>query len=184
MPGIINVQPFGTKAGILTGKEDFEGIVLKGVNAEYNWDFFKKSLRIGAFPRFNPDARNDSILVSTVLADRLKLELYDTVKMYFIQEPPRPPRIRKLFIAGLYATGLEEFDKSYLIGDLKHVQKLNGWRVDEVGGYEIILNDEEKLPEITANLRANLPYDLDARSVRNQNEQLFQWLDLFDLNIY
>jgi lipoprotein-releasing system permease protein len=87
-------------------------------------------------------------------------------------------------VAGIFATGLDEFDKTYIIGDLKHVQRLNGWRVDEVGGYEVALAAADQLDETTAQLRAALPYDLDARSVRSQNEQLFQWLDLFDLNIY
>lgn len=182
--GVSHVQPFGTKAGILAGGKDFEGVVLKGVDAAYNSGFFAQNLREGNLPAFTDSVRNDSIIVSANLANKLQLSLHDTVRMYFIQQPPRPPRIRKFYISGIYATGLEEFDKTYIIGDIKHVQRLNGWKDEEVGGYEVFLQNPENLEEKTQELRQFLPYDLDARSVRSQNEQLFQWLDLFDLNIY
>ena len=184
MPGVQHVQAFGTKAGILSGGEDFEGVVLKGVDANFNADFFAQNLQSGTLPAFKRDGRNDSVVLSATLANTLQLALHDTVRMYFIQQPPRPPRIRKFYVAGIYATGLEEFDKTYIIGDIKHVQRLNGWGINEVGGYEIVLDSAEHLEEKTQQLRSFLPYDLDARSVRSQNEQLFQWLDLFDLNIY
>ncbi len=182
--GVQQIQAFGTKAGILTGKEDFEGIVLKGVTQNYNADFFTQNLRQGKLPIFSDSVRNDSVVISQNLANRLQLALYDTVRMYFIQEPPRPPKIRKFFISGIYATGLEEFDKTYIIGDIKHVQRLNGWKNTEVGGYEIFLTSTKNVEDKTQQLRSFLPYDVDARSMRSENEQLFQWLDLFDLNIY
>lgn len=182
--GVEQIQAFGTKAGILTGKEDFEGIVLKGVTQNYNADFFTQNLRQGKLPIFSDSVRNDSVVISQNLANRLQLALYDTVRMYFIQEPPRPPKIRKFFISGIYATGLEEFDKTYIIGDIKHVQRLNGWKNTEVGGYEIFLASTKNVEDKTQQLRSFLPYDVDARSMRSENEQLFQWLDLFDLNIY
>jgi lipoprotein-releasing system permease protein len=181
---INHVQPFATKAGILTGADDFEGIVLKGVDQTYDWTFFKENIREGRIPAVQDSARNDSVLISTTLANRLRITLHDTVRMYFMQQAPKPPRIRRFYVAGIFATGLDEFDKTYIIGDLKHVQRLNSWRDDEVGGYEVTLTEPIQLEETTALLRAELPYDLDARSVRSQNEQLFQWLDLFDLNIY
>lgn len=184
LPYVKRMQPVGTKAGILAGGETFEGVVLKGVNGQYNWQFFATNLRQGKVPVFNDSIRNDSILISSQLVKILQLKLGDTVRMYFVQEPPKPPRIRKFIIGGIYATGLEDFDKTYLIGDLKHVQKLNGWQMDEVGGYEIELFSTENLEEKTWELRSLLPYDLDAGNVRTKNEQLFQWLDLFDFNIY
>ena len=184
LPDVAHVQPFGTKAGILTGAEDFEGIVLKGVGPEYDWTFFRENIREGNIPVLQDSVRNDSVLISTTLANRLQIGLHDTVRMYFMQQPPKPPRIRRFYVAGIFATGLDEFDKTYILGDVKHVQRLNSWRDDEVGGYEVTLSNADHLDETTAELRAALPYDLDARSVRSQNEQLFQWLDLFDLNIY
>ncbi len=184
LPGVAHIQAFGTKAGILKGKEDFEGVVLKGVAANYNWHFFADNLREGRIPTIKTDTRNDSVLISRVLANRLQLGLNDTLRMYFIQQPPRPPRIRTFYVGGIYSTGLEEFDKTYLLGDLHHVQRLNSWRTDEAGGYEVQLRSIDDVDMTAHYLRDELPYNLDARTVRSQNEQLFQWLDLFDLNIY
>jgi len=182
--GVAQIQPIATKAGILKGAEDFEGVVLKGVDENYNASFFELSILEGHWPKISVDERSDSILISNVLAKRLKLQLNQEAVMYFIQEPPRPPRLRKFYVAGIFATGLEEYDKTYIIGDLKQVQKLNGWATGEVGGYEILLTSDEKLDDATAEVRNALPYDLDAQSVKTKNEQLYQWLDLFDLNIY
>ncbi len=184
IPGVVSIQAFGTKAGILKGPEDFEGTVLKGVDKNYNATFFKESIVEGNWPTLQDSARNDSVLVSAILAKRLKLKLHDAVNMYFIQEAPRPPRIRKFYICGIYSTGLEEFDKTFLIGDLYHLKRLNNWQNNEVGGFEILLNNIDQLELITSQVRAELPYDLDAQSVKSNNEQLFHWLDLFDLNIY
>lgn len=177
-------QPYATKAGILKGKEDFEGVVLKGVNGSYNWQFFEANLRTGNLPNFADSTRSNAVLLSKTLSNRLKVDVNDTVKMYFIQEPPKPPRIRSFIVSGIYETGLEEYDKNYLICDIRHIQSLNGWRNGEVGGYEIVLKNDENLEIINANLRQNLSYEVDARTVRSQNEQLYQWLDLFDLNLY
>lgn len=183
-PAITKIQAVGTKAGILKGAEDFEGVVLKGVEANYNKHFFESSLLSGKWPTILDSTRNDSVIISDVLAKRLQMKLHDAAVMYFIQEPPRPPRIRKFYVCGIYTTGLEEYDKTYIIGDLKHVQRLNTWQNGEVGGYEILLDNDDNLESVTAEIRAMLPYDLDAQSVKSKNEQLYQWLDLFDLNIY
>ncbi len=177
------VQPVATKAGILKGAEDFEGVVLKGVDVTYDAQFFTKSLIAGKWPKIGGE-RNDSIIISDVLAKRLQFSVNDAAVMYFIQEAPRPPRIRKFYVCGIYSTGLEEYDKTYIIGDLKHVQRLNSWPTGEVGSYELLLKDGEDLEAVTADIRSELPYDLDAQSVKSKNEQLYQWLDLFDLNIY
>jgi len=184
MPNLNYVQPFATKAGILKGSEDFEGVVLKGVDSAYNWHFFENNLRNGQLPTLNTEQASNQVLLSTLLANKLKVATGDTVRMYFIQEPPRPPRIRNFIISGLYETGLEEFDKTYLIGDLRQVQRLNGWQNAEVGGFEIFVIDANKNIENASWLRNNLSYTLDARSVQSQNEQLYQWLKLFDINLY
>ena len=184
LPGVKHIQPTATKAGILKGDKDFEGVVFKGVDRTYQSSFFEANIISGKWPVLNGNVRNDSILISATIANLLKIDLHDAIKMYFIQDPPRPPKIRTFYVCGIYATGLEEYDKTYLIGDLKHVQQLNRWRHGEAGGYEVILNDFKQLWPTTVEIRAQLPYDLDAQSVIGQNEQLFQWLDLFDLNIY
>lgn len=182
--GIEHIQPVATKAGILKGKEDFEGVVLKGINRDFKKDFFQKNMIDGFFPSLNGSKTSDSVLISKTLANKLQINTGDTVRMYFIQEPPRPPRIRNFFICGMYQSGLEEFDKTYLIGDLRQVQRLNNWQNNEAGSYEVFISNPDQNRSIANELRQNLNFTLDARTVQSQNEQLFQWLQLFDVNLY
>lgn len=177
------VQPFGRKAGIIKVNELFEGVVLKGVGSNYDWSHLQNFMKSGSVLSISDTAYNDSILMSQTLANRLELQLHDRVNMYFVREGPRPPLLRKFYISGIFQTDFEQIDNNFVIGDLKHIQRLNKWDSTEVGGYEIFLDDNDKSEEEARNIRLMLPFELDALTARQLNEQLFQWLDLFDLNI-
>ncbi len=176
------IQAVGQKAGILKTEELFEGAILKGVDSHYNWSNMSQYLLEGSLISINDTAYNDSVVVSKTLADRLEVKLHDRVSMYFVRESPKPPLLRRFYISGIYRTDFEEIDNNYIIGDLKHIQRLNGWDSSQVVGFEIFLKDENLL-EKAADIRLLLPYELDAITARQLNEQLFQWLDLFDFNI-
>ncbi len=176
------IQAVGQKAGILKTDELFEGAILKGVGADYDWTNMRQYLQEGSLITINDTAYNDSVVISKTLADRLEVKLHERVSMYFVRESPKPPLLRRFYISGIYQTDFEEIDNNYIIGDLKHIQRLNSWDSSQVGGYEIFLKDENLL-EKAAEIRLLLPYELDAITARQLNEQLFQWLDLFDFNI-
>lgn len=176
------VQAYAQKAGILKNDDLFEGAVIKGVGADYNWDFFSKFITSGKIPQILAEGYQDSILISEKLALSLKLKLGDQCEMYFIR-PNKAPLRRKFTIAALFKTDFEEIDGSFLIGDLKHVRRLNAWKNEEVGGYEIFVKSDADAELISQRLRQALPFEYDALSARQLNAQLFQWLDLFDLNI-
>ena len=182
-PEIIRMQAFARKAGILKSGDDFEGLVLKGVGPEFDWRMIRNYLVKGSTLSIKDSVYNDSILISENIGRRLNIELHDKVSMYFVREAPRPPLLRKFIISGFYQTDLEEIDQSMILGDIKHVQRLNKWQKEEVGGYEVFLHDPERSEEIAASMRVDLPFDADALTARQMNEQLYQWLDLFDLNI-
>ncbi len=178
------VHGFAQKAGILTTDELFEGAILKGVSKTYPLQNFGKYLVSGHLPAIADSGYSDSILISQTLCKKLKLNLGDKVRMYFVREAPKPPLMRKWYISGIYQTDFDEIDQNFIIGDIKHIQRMNKWEPNEIGGYEVYLNSEENLAETTQQIRTLLPFEIDAHSVRDLNEQLFQWLDLFDLNIY
>ncbi len=180
---VINTQAFARKAGIIKTEEDFEGLVLKGVSSQYNWEGMKDYLLEGNFPSYKDSSYNDSILISKSIASRLKLNLHDRISMYFVREAPRPPLLRKFYICGIFQTDLEEIDNSIIIGDLRHVQRLNKWNANQVGGFEVFIADGEQSLSEASSIRLLLPVDADALTARQMNEQLFQWLDLFDVNI-
>ncbi len=178
--GIKHIQVYANKAGLIKTDEDIHGVVMKGVGADFDWQFFSKSLTDGTIPNYTGENRSDSILISAFIARRLQIGVGDDVWMYFIQEPPR---IRKFFICGVYDTGLEELDKIFVLGDIRQIQRLNDWAPDQIGGFEVLIDAFSALPHLLETVFDYLPFDLDARSIRQLYPQIFDWLALLDMNV-
>ena len=176
---IKNINVFATKAGIIKTSEEIHGVVLKGVSDDYNWKFFKDNLVSGEVLHINDTIRSNDILVSNEIARLLKLNISDNLIMYFMQEPTR---VRKFNIKGIYSTEMVDFDKLFIIGDIKHIQSLNLWQDTLIGGFEITINDFNKLDKATEKIYNEIPYDLNARSIKERIPQIFNWLDLQDVN--
>jgi lipoprotein-releasing system permease protein len=177
---IKHISVFASKAGIVKTKDEILGVVLKGVAADYDWSFFQKNLIDGKVFSLNDSIKINSILISESISKTLKLGVDDDLVMYFAQDPPR---VRKFKITGIYNTALVEFDKLFVLGDIKHIQSLNSWENNEVGGFEITIDNFEKLDKITANIYEKIPYNLNAQSIKEKTPQLFDWLDLQDMNV-
>jgi lipoprotein-releasing system permease protein len=181
--GVKNIQVYAQKAGIIKTETDFEGIILKGVGADYDWSFFKDYLVQGKVPSYSKK-RSDEILISQIIADRLRLKVKDSVGVWFIRKDlNKLPQVRKLIIKGIYNSSFPDFDKSFLIGDIKHIQRLNKWQPDEVGGFEVLLEDFDKIKEKTFDINTKIPPVLKAVSIESKFSLIFDWIALFDSNI-
>ena len=181
--GIENVQIFAQKAGIIKTKTDFEGIILKGVGTDYNWKFFENYLVSGRIPTYT-DERSDAILISQSIADRLQLKVGDSPAIWFVrQDLNKPPQIRKLEITGIYNSGFQEFDDSFVLGDIKHIQRLNKWEPDQVGGFEVIIDDFDAIDTIAQEVHLAIPSTLNSYSIKEKFPLIFEWISLFDSNI-
>ncbi len=181
--GIKSIHIFGQKAGIIKTEKDFEGIVLKGVGADYDWQFFKDYLVEGTLPSYG-EKRLDDILISQNLANKLQLKVGDKAVLWFIKKDPKKmPNIRKLNIVGIYNSGFPEFDDTYIIGDIKHIQRLNKWKLNEVGGFEVLVADFDAIETIAYQVHQELPPTLNSYSIKRKFPLLFEWISLFDSNI-
>lgn len=180
IPGVSKASLYAIKAGIVKAGDEMEGVILKGVGQNFDGTFFKKNLVSGAL--FNPGSKvkNDSILISKRFADKLNFKVNDNVIVYFIQNPAR---VRKFTIAGIYNTGLEDFDNKYLLCDSRHIQKLNNWDSTQFAGIEVSIKDFAMLDKITTDINEIIPADWIASSIREQFPQLFDWLRLQDINV-
>ncbi len=183
-PEIKNVAPYATIGGLLKTKEDFEGIVLKGVDSTYDWSVFRTYLKEGKIPAFGSRETNDSILISRTLASALKLETGDKVLGYFVRPGSDKPMVRRFRIGGIYETEFNDFDKTYIIGDLRLVRGLYKWPDTLTGGYEILLHDFERLEEMTKRINEELDPTLVALNIKEVNPLIFDWLGMFDFNLY
>ncbi|MGK6352783.1 ABC transporter permease [Parapedobacter sp. DT-150] len=178
--GVSSIQYYATKAGIINVNDEVEGVLFKGIDTTYDQRFLTDVLVDGHPIDFTDSTKAISqILISQYTASRLRLSVGDDFIMYFVQQPVRK---RKFQIAGIFHTGVEELDKTYVVGALSLVRRLNDWSEEEVGGYEISISHFDRLNQVTAEIQDVLPIQVDAISVRDQLPEIFQWLDLLDVN--
>ena len=182
--GITHVQAVAQKFGIIRTETDFEGLFLKGVGIDYNWQYFKEFLIQGTLPNYS-ESYSDEVLISEHLAKRLLFKLGDTFQMYFLKsDSSSPPSIRKFKIVGIFNSGFEELDQTFLIGDLNHVQRLNRWSKDQVGQFEVFIQDYEDLEAKGLEVYAETPSTLNAQTVKQKYPVIFDWIAIFDKNTY
>jgi len=180
---ILSLQAFANKAGIIKTETDFEGIILKGVGTDFNWNFFKDYLIDGKLPIYTLELSND-LLISKTIADKLQLKVGDETVLWFVREDiQKSPQVRKLKIKGIYSTGFPDFDNSFVIGDIKHIQKLNKWQPEEVGGFEVFIKDFDQIKTVGAEVYRLLPTHINSTTILEQFPLIFEWIALFDSNI-
>jgi lipoprotein-releasing system permease protein len=178
-PYITNMMPFATKPGIIKAHNEIEGVVLKGVDKNYDWSFFKKNLVAGKVIDFTDTDARKQIIISVYTANRLKLKLGDKFIMYFVQENLRR---RPFTITGIYDAGVEDVNKAFVVGSLSLIQTLNNWKPNEIGGYELRVRDFEKIDQDNGQIRDIMPVELKSYTVSDNYPTIFGWLQLLDTN--
>ena len=181
-PGVKHLQCYANKGGMVKTEEQIYGIMLRGLSADYDTTFFASCLTDGALPTIDYQLpTSNEVLVSTTIASKLHLAVGDKLRTYFWNGDGS--RSRAFKVCGLYNTDLTEMDELYVVGDLRQVQRLNGWDINMVGGYELLVDDFDRLDETATRVVEQLPYDLQMTTVRQANPALFSWLDLLEANI-
>jgi len=182
--GIKHIQAVATKFGVIRTETDFEGTVLKGVGLDYDWSYFNEFLVEGELPQYNNEMSND-IMVSQYLANRLALNVGDNFQMYFLKDDTsKPPFIRKFNIVGIFNSGFQELDETYMLGDIRHVQFFNKWDKDQIGNFEVFIDDYNQLNLKGASIYQNTPSTFNTETVVEKYTAIFEWIGIFDKNIY
>lgn len=175
-----HLQVVAHKPGILKTKDELQGVVLKGVGSDYDWQTFGKNLIAGTPIQPVDSGYSNQLIISKLIAEKLKLKVGDAVVMWFLQQPPRP---RKLIIQGIYETGLEEFDNQLVIGDLKLIQRLNNWGKDTAGVFEIFVKDVKQLDQAAEQVANLMSVEMNLEKVTDRQRPIFDWLLLLDTNM-
>lgn len=188
IPSVEHVQRYAAKPGVFRTDNDFIGYILKGVGEDYDLSFYAQYLKEGVLPQFSDSVASGNILISRVIADKLQLNVGDKVDSYFLQGTMRA---RRYTVAGIYETGFNEYDRLFVIADLKAVQALNRWEPDQVTGVEVALTDFSKVEDMNWELGTMLDRTEDkygnqylVQSVTDINPGLFAWLDVLDMNVW
>ncbi len=181
---IKNVQVFASKPGIIRTAIDFEGVIFKGVSSDYDWSFFKNYLVEGKIPDFMGETSNE-VLISKEISNRMNINLDDTINILFVKkETNKPPWLRVVAVVGIYNSGFQEFDENYVIADIRHIQKMNKWGADNVGGFEIFLNDFDEIEAKSQEIYSQTASTLNSTSITEKYPAIFEWISLFDNNTY
>ncbi|MGV3640076.1 MAG: ABC transporter permease [Adhaeribacter sp.] len=180
IPGISYFQPYAFKTAIAKSGDEVLGIVIKGIDKNYRQQPIAQNLVAGRTLTITDTAASNDILVSQQIANKLQLKLGDKATFYFIQNPPR---VRRFTVVGIYKTGLEEFDQTYVIGDLQQIRDLNKWGDTLTGGYEIVLQDFTRIDTVANVVFDKMNYDLKLDKITDQYAQLFDWMKLLKKNV-
>ncbi len=181
--GVSHIQAIASKAGIIRTETAFEGIVFKGVGSDYKWDNIKEYLVAGKLPDFSKNL-NEDVVISQFLADRLHLKVGDAFNTFFMKEGQNKlPNIRRFNISGIFNSGFQEFDATYIIGDIRHMQRINKWNPDQVGAFEVFVKDFDKIKEVGDQVYQEIGSTLDTKTIIEKYAYIFEWLQLFDFNI-
>ena len=183
VPGISHIQAIASKAGIIRTETAFEGIIFKGVGNDYKWNNIKEYLVSGKLPDFTKDI-NQEVLISEFLANRLNLKVGDSFNTFFIKEDQNQlPNIRRFKITGIFNSGFQEFDATYVIGDIRHIQRINKWKPDQIGAFEVFVSDFNNIKTTGEQVYQKTASTLDTKTIIEKYSFIFEWLQLFDLNI-
>lgn len=181
--GIDHVQAVASKAAIIRTDDAFEGIVFKGVGKEYKWDVLDEYIIDGRKPNLKQNLNNE-VLLSQYLANRLNLKVGNKFNTYFMKEGGNGmPNLRVFQLVGIYNSGFQEFDATYLIGDIRHVQKINKWRNGQVGAFEVFVDDFNTIEEKGDEVYKAIPSTLNSVTIQQKYYNIFEWVKLFDINI-
>lgn len=190
IPGITHVQQFATKPGIIKAGDEIQGVVLKGVGADFDWQFFDKNKLEGEHIPLD-SARTDLVWISQQTSDLLKLKLGDQFRMYFLNADEKVPRIRRFTVGAIYRSGLEEFDRMFVLIDIRHIQQLNNWTEQQLSGYDVFVADLDEVDQTAWQLRDLVLEDLQPGSsqlrvvnVKEKFPYIFDWLNLLDMNVW
>ena len=181
-PGIEQVQAFATKSAVLEKNNDIEGVLLKGVEGNYNFKNLQPFLVSGHWIDFKDSLYSRQIVISSYIANQLEIQLNDSIAVYFISVDQGKSSFRKLQVCGIYKTGIEEYDKLFAIGDIRLLRRINNWNNDEIGGYEIFLNDYKQMDSISYHLYDQLPDAWVSRTIKEVYPNIFDWLNIQDVN--
>lgn len=182
MPGVKHIQVYANKPGIIKTKNEIESIVVRGFGTDFDTSFLSKFMESGKILQPGDTSHPRKIMLSSSTATRLNLKTGDDIIIYFIQQPPR---IRKFKIEGIYKTGLEEFDKLYALTDIADIQQLNNWSADSVSGFEVFLDDVKNISAMGKKINETyVGQNLVAQTLKEINPNIFDWLDLQDINEY
>lgn len=180
-PSVHNVSVYAFKSGIIVANGEIKGVVAKGVDRDFDWQFFNQNLVEGQVFTLPDSSKTDSVVISKFILDKLNLSLGDKITVVFVQDEQE--RKRRFIIGGVYESGMDQFDSNIMLCDIRHVQKLNNWTEDQVAGFEVTLKSFDDLARLDDIVSQHISWEFTTLKITDQFMEIFGWLELQDLNV-
>ena len=180
---ISNIQYVAYKSGLIINKKSFEGVIFKGISSNFDWSVFSNYIIDGNVVNTTNEITND-VIISEYLSKKLSLEVNQKFKTTFFKSNSiLAPNERIFRVVGIYKSGFNEFDEVYFIGDIRHIQKMNKWQMDEIGSIEVIIENFDEIDNVTQQLYDETSSALNVLSIKERFPEIFNWIALFDINV-
>jgi len=182
-PGVVSYQSFATKSAVLESNTEIEGVLIKGIEKNENHSALKKFLVAGRWMQFKDSLYSKETIVSDAVAKQLQIKINDTIKVHFVSTNTDAQKTyRKLVVVGFYHTGIDEYDKLFMIADINLIRRINNWEPDQIGGYEVFVDQYQNIDAISSGLSNALPSEWMSKSIKEIYPNIFDWLDIQDVN--
>ncbi len=182
-PGVVSYQSFATKSAVLESNTEIEGVLIKGIEKNENHTALKKFLVAGRWMQFTDSLYSKETIVSDAVAKQLQIKINDTIKVHFVSTIEDAQKTyRKLLVVGFYHTGIDEYDKLFMIADINLIRRINNWEPDQIGGYEVFVDQYQNIDAISSGLSNALPSEWMSKSIKEIYPNIFDWLDIQDVN--
>ncbi len=182
LEGVKKIQPFATRSAVMEYNKSIEGVLIKGINAEYDSATFLPFMKEGSWMSWNDSGYSRDVLVSKEQARLLNIHLLDTLTLYFISSDDNTRTYRRVRVKGIYQTSIAEYDQLFVIADLNLLQRVSNWNNDQIGGYEVFVKDRSKINEVHSRVTEVLPLQTGSSTIQEIFPAIFDWLMIQDLN--
>lgn len=182
-PDVSNVQAYATRSGVIRTESSFAGVILKGVSDDFDRNRFKEFMIKGDIPNYSKDSISNDVILSEKIAKEMKLDIDSSFVMFFVRENTTPI-YRRFIVKGIFRTDIKQIDDVFLIGDIQHIQKLNHWNPEDIGGYDIFTKDIEDLDHVFPEIEECAGFNNYAEKATTTFSQINDWIRIFDTNIF
>jgi lipoprotein-releasing system permease protein len=182
-PGVVSYQSFATKSAVLESNKEIEGVLIKGIEKSENHSALKQFLVAGRWIQFTDSLYSKETIVSDAAAKQLQIKINDTIKVHFVAANSDAQKTyRKLVVVGFYHTGIDEYDKLFMIADINLIRRINNWEPNQIGGYEVFIDQYQNIDAVSSTLSNALPSEWMSKSIKEVYPNIFDWLDIQDVN--